>query len=164
MKTILLLRHAKSSWNDPDVQDFERPLNQRGRRVAPLIGRFMLQQEFVPELILSSPAERARQTIALIIEAAHLEGELRYDERIYEASAETLLEVVSQAEDRFAVLLLVGHNPGMEDLLLLLSGETGRMPTAALAAITFDTEKWSKVNERKGRLKSLTTPKELPDY
>jgi len=164
MKTILLLRHAKSSWNDPDVQDFERPLNQRGRRAAPLIGRFMLQQEFVPELILSSPAERARQTIALIIEAAHLEGELRYDERIYEASAETLLEVVSQAEDRFAVLLLVGHNPGMEDLLLLLSGETGRMPTAALAAITFDTEKWSKVNERKGRLKSLTTPKELPDY
>jgi len=164
MKTLLLLRHAKSSWNDPDLQDFERPLNQRGRKAAPLIGRFMLQEGLVPDLILSSPAERARQTIALIVEAAHLEGELRYDERIYEASAESLLEVVSGAEDRFAILLLVGHNPGMEDLLLLLSGETVRMPTAALAAITFDTEKWIKVNERKGQLQSLTTPKELPDY
>ena len=164
MKTLLLLRHAKSSWDDPELQDFERPLNQRGRRAAPLIGRFMQQQAFVPNLILSSPAERARQTIALIVEAAHLEGELRYDERIYEASAESLLEVVAQAEDRFAVLLLVGHNPGLEDLLLLLSGETRRMPTAALAAIIFDTEKWSKVNEGKGHLKSLTTPKDLPDY
>lgn len=164
MKTLLLLRHAKSSWDDPELQDFERPLNQRGRRAAPLIGRFMRQEGFVPDLILCSPAERARQTIALIIEAAHLEGELRYDERIYEASAESLFEVVSQAEDRFAVLLLVGHNPGMEDLLLLLSGETQHMPTAALAAITFDTEKWSKIKEHKGHLESLTTPKELPDY
>lgn len=124
----------------------------------------MLQQELLPDLIISSPAERARQTIALIAEAAHLEGELRYDERIYEASAESLLEVIAQAEDRFAVVMLVGHNPGMEDLLPLLSGETGRMPTAALAALTFDTEKWSKVKEHKGRLKSLTMPKELPDY
>ncbi len=164
MKTLLLLRHAKSSWTDPDLQDFERPLNHRGRRAAPLIGRFILQEGFVPDLILSSPAERARQTIALIVETAHLAGELRYDERIYEASAESLLEVISQAEDRFATLLLVGHNPGMEDLLLLLSGETGRMPTSALAAITFDTEKWGKVKEHKGRLKSLTTPKDLPDY
>jgi phosphohistidine phosphatase len=164
MKTLLLLRHAKSSWNDPDLQDFERPLNPRGRRAAPLIGRFMLRQEFIPDLILCSPAERTRQTISLIIEAAHLTGELRYDERIYEASAETLFEVVSQVEDRFAVLLLVGHNPGMEDLLTLLSGETGRMPTAALAALTFDTEKWGKVKEHKGHLKSLTTPKDLPDY
>lgn len=164
MKTLLLLRHAKSSWNDPDLQDFERPLNQRGRRAAPLVGRFMLQQGLVPDLILCSPAERARETIALIIEAARLGSELRYDERIYEASAESLLEVVSQAEDRFAVVLVVGHNPGMEELLPLLSGETASMPTAALAVITFDTEKWSKVKEHKGHLESLTLPKELPDY
>lgn len=161
MKTIHLLRHAKSSWKDPGQTDFERPLNGRGREAAPLVGQFMLKQKIRPELILSSPAERARQTAALVIQSAKLNAELRFDERIYEASAARLLEVVSQIDETVGVALLVGHNPGMEDLLRVLTGESQTMPTAALARILLDVEKWSKVREGTGRLEWLVRAKEL---
>jgi len=161
MKTLLLLRHAKSSWKNPDLPDFERPLNGRGKKAAPLVGRYLRSQKIKLDLILCSPAERARQTVALVSEAANFLGDLRYDERIYEATAGTLLEVISQTEDDVGVLLLVGHNPGLEELLVRLTGEARRMPTAALAAITIETVRWSKVTEPKGQLKWLVNPKEL---
>lgn len=161
MKTIHLLRHAKSSWKDPGQADFERPLNGRGREAAPLVGQFMLKQKIRPDLVLSSPAERARQTAALVIQSAKLDAELRFDERIYEASAAQLLEVVSQIDETVGVALLVGHNPGMEDLLRTLTGEHQTMPTAALARINLDVEKWSKVREDTGRLEWLVRAKEL---
>lgn len=163
MKTIHLLRHAKSSWKDSDLSDFERPLNGRGREAAPLVGQFILQKKIRPELILSSPAQRARETAQLVIRAAKLSGELRFDERIYEADAARLLEVVSQIEESVGVALVVGHNPGMEDLVETLTGETHSMPTAALARIILDVEKWSKVRERTGRLDWLVRVKELAD-
>jgi phosphohistidine phosphatase len=134
VKRLLLLRHAKSSWDNPARADFERPLNERGRRAAPLVGRFMREQQLRPDLILCSPAERARQTAALVAEAAGLDAPLRYDERIYEATAARLVEVVTQTEETAGELLLVGHNPGMEELLELLTGEARRMPSAALAS------------------------------
>ncbi|HVS20274.1 MAG TPA: histidine phosphatase family protein, partial [Pyrinomonadaceae bacterium] len=87
MKTLVLLRHAKSSWKDGSVKDFDRPLNQRGLKTAPLVGRLMRKRKLKPDLVLSSPAERARQTARLVIEAARLNVELRHDERIYEAGA-----------------------------------------------------------------------------
>lgn len=161
MKTIHLLRHAKSSWKDSDLSDFERPLNGRGREAAPLVGQFILQNKIRPDLILSSPAERARETATLVIKAAKLSAELRFDERIYEASAARLLDVVSQIDESVGVAMLVGHNPGMEDLLETLTGERHSMPTAALARIILDVEKWSKVRERTGRLDWLVRVKEL---
>ena len=161
MKTLLLLRHAKSSWNDPTLRDFDRPLNERGLRAAPLIGSLLRERQLQPGLILSSPAERARQTTALVSEAAHLKVKPRFDERIYEASALALLEVVSQIEDRIDQAMLVGHNPGMEELLMTLTGEARRMPTAALAHIRLDVEKWSEVREGVGHLEWLVKPKEL---
>src|SRR5947209_17764709 len=105
MKTILLLRHAKSSWKDATMSDFERPLNGRGLKAAPLIGRFLRRKKIRPDLILSSPAERARQTTALVMEAAQFSAELRYDERIYEASAARLLEIIYQIEESANVTL-----------------------------------------------------------
>jgi phosphohistidine phosphatase len=163
MKRLLLLRHAKSSWGDPALADFERPLNERGLRAAPLVGRFMREQKLRPDLVLSSPAERARETARLVAEAAGLAAPLRFDERIYEATAARLLEVVSQAEEGAQELLLVGHNPGLEDLLALLTGEARRMPTAALARILLNVEKWSKVREGSGRLEWHVKPKELEE-
>jgi phosphohistidine phosphatase len=163
MKTIHLLRHAKSSWKDAGMSDFERPLNERGRESAPLVGQFIRKQKIRPDLILSSPAERARQTAALVIKAANLAAELRFDERIYEADAARLLDVVSQIDEPVGVALLVGHNPGMEDLIETLTGEKQSMPTAALARIILDVEKWSKVRERAGRLDWLVRVKELAD-
>lgn len=145
------------------MQDFDRPLNERGREAAPLIGEFILKKKIRPDLIISSPAERARETAALIIKAAELVVELRFDERIYEADAARLLDVVSQIDESVGVAILVGHNPGMEDLLETLTGEKQRMQTGALARIVLDVEKWSKVRERAGRLEWLVRAKELAD-
>jgi phosphohistidine phosphatase len=161
LKRLLLLRHAKSSWDNPALADFDRPLNERGMKTAPLIGRFMRDRKVRPDLILSSPAERARETAALVTRAAGLDAPLRYDERIYEATSSRLLEVVSQLEETADEVLLVGHNPGMEELLERLTGESRRMPTAALARVQFDVEKWNKLRERSGRLEWLVKPKEL---
>lgn len=162
MKTLYLLRHAKSSWTDSGLQDFERPLNGRGREAAPLVGRFMKKNKLRPDLLLSSPAERARQTAALVSEAAGFAAGLRYDERIYEADAARLLEVISQVEEGADAVLLVGHNPGLEELLALLTGEAQGMPTAALARVSLEIEKWGKVREGTGRLEWLVKPKDLP--
>ncbi len=163
MKTLLLLRHAKSSWSDPALRDFYRPLNKRGLKAAPLIGRFMRKRKLRPDLILSSPANRARQTTELVVEAAGLETEPRFNESLYEASAVQLLEIVSQVGDDAGEVMLVGHNPGLEDLLVSLTGEARRMPTAALARISLDIERWSEVRETGGQLEWLVKPKELVD-
>jgi phosphohistidine phosphatase len=161
MKTLYLLRHAKSSWKEPGLEDFDRPLNDRGRAAAPLVGRFIRKRQLTVDLLLSSPAARARQTAALVREAAGLSAEVLYDERIYEADAERLLEVVSQAAESADALMLVGHNPGMEELLGTLTGERREMPTAALACVVLDVEKWGKTRAGAGRLEWLVRPKEL---
>jgi len=161
MKTILLLRHAKSSWKDASVKDFDRPLNQRGLKAAPAIGRLMRKRKLQPELVLSSPAERARQTTQLVLEAAGLKTEVRYDERIYEASAARLFEIVSQLDDEAEVVMMVGHNPGFEELLEALTGTGRSLSTAALACIELDIEKWNKVRAGENQLAWLVRPKEL---
>lgn len=163
MKTLYLLRHAKSSWKDPDLQDFDRPLNGRGRKAAPLVGQVIRKRKLGIDLILCSPATRARQTASLVKESARLTAELLYDERIYDADAARLLEVVSQAAESAGALMLVGHNPGMEELLTVLAGEGHRMPTAAMACVALDVEKWGKIRARAGRLEWLVCPKELAE-
>ena len=161
MKTLLLLRHAKSSWKDTNVKDFDRSLNQRGLKAAPGIGRLMRKRKLEPKLVLSSPAERARQTTQLVIDAAGMKTELRYDERIYEATGARLFEIVAQIEDDADLALLVGHNPGLEELLEKLTGEARSLPTAALVCIGLEIEKWSKLRAGAGRLEWLVKPKEL---
>ncbi len=143
------------------MRDFDRPLNKRGLQAAPLIGRYIGQRKVRPDLVLSSPAERARQTTALAIEAAGIKAEVRYDERIYEASTEQLMEVVSEIDDNASEVLLVGHNFGMEQLLERLTGEVHRMPTAALARIVLELDHWNLVRDRAGRLDWIVKPKEL---
>jgi phosphohistidine phosphatase len=161
MKTLYLLRHAKSSWKEPDLQDFDRPLSGRGREAAPLVGKFIRKRRLGVDLVLCSPAERARQTAALVKESAGLAAGLLYDERIYEADAARLLEVVSQAAEAADSLLLVGHNPGLEELLTFLTGEERRLPTAALACVALGVEKWGKARAGAGRLEWLVRPKDL---
>ena len=162
MKTLLVLRHAKSNWKDSSLADFDRPLNTRGKRAADLIGRFLRKKKLCPDLVLSSTAARARETIGLVLESARLVVEVRYDERLYLASADRLAEIVSQIEEDRSQVVLVGHNPGMEELLPRLTGDVERMPPAALAKIALDVEKWSEISEaRSGRLEWLVKPKEL---
>ena len=161
MKALLLMRHAKSSWRDPTLPDFDRPLNKRGLKAAPLIGKFMRKRGIRPDLVLSSPAKRAAQTTTLVMERGQLEATLRYDERLYGASAADLLAVVSQIEESATEVLLVGHNPGIQDLLERLTGELHRVPTAALARVGLRSGTWGALREGTGRLEWIVRPKEL---
>jgi phosphohistidine phosphatase len=161
MKKLLLLRHAKSSWDDAGLADFDRPLNGRGRKAAPLVGDLMRERQLRPDLVISSPAARARETVALVLEASGMKTELRYDERIYEATAGQLLAVINGVENDKQEVMLVGHNPGFENLLERLTGETLRVPTAALALVALDADSWAEVGARGGRLEWLVKPKEL---
>lgn len=161
MKTLFLLRHAKSSWKDPDLADFDRPLNDRGRKAAELVGKYIAQEKLDLDLIIGSPAVRARQTIELALRSARRSVELRFDQRIYEASSTQLLEVVSQIEDERKSVLLVGHNPGMEELLSLLIGSEQHMPTASLAKVSQPTKKWDRFPPGKWELNIFVKAKDL---
>lgn len=162
MKTLFILRHAKSSWENAEhLSDFERPLNKRGLEAAPLMGEVMKKQQFQPEIILSSPARRARQTAEIIRKKAEIKGEIKYEERIYEASPARLLEVVSEQADKIESLMLVGHNPGFEGLVRFLTGQIEPMPTAALAVIDLKITKWNETNSSIGALRTLIRPKEI---
>jgi len=161
MKTLFVLRHAKSSWENTDLSDFARPLNERGLKAAPLMGKFIYKNQLQPELILSSPAERAKQTAILVKENAQTGGEIRYDERVYEASPASLLEVIAEQSDEIESVMLIGHNPGLEGLLKILTNEAQQIPTAALAVIDLKIGKWSEINSSTGNLRTLIRPKEI---
>ena len=161
MKTLYLLRHAKSSWDDPGLKDFDRPLNKRGLKAAPKMGAYMLKQNIRPDVVLSSPALRAKQTTTMVCETAGWSSLINFDERIYEASVQRLFEIVTGFEDPIERALMVGHNPGFEELLAALTGESHRMATAALACIELEVEKWSDLTGGSGRLKWLVKAKEL---
>lgn len=158
MKTLYILRHAKSSWDNPLLADFERPLNKLGMEAAPLIGEIIYKNRFDPELLLSSPAKRAKQTAVLVREVGALKPEIRFDERIYEASPQTLVQIVSELGEQADSVLLVGHNPGLEGLIRFLTGETHAMPTSALAVIDLNAENWSEITADCGTLKNLFRP------
>jgi len=160
MRTLYLLRHAKSSWEDESLGDFERPLNERGNKAADTIGQFVAQESLKPELILSSPALRARQTTEIVLRVSRLQVELRFDVRIYEASLDTLLLILADIEPKKSVLM-VGHNPGFEELLHFLSGEVRSVPTAALAKLDFESSDWKSLGRNEARLEWMVTPKGL---
>jgi phosphohistidine phosphatase len=160
MKRLYLLRHAKSSWDDASLADFERPLNDRGLRAAPFMGELMADRGMQPDLILSSPAKRATQTAQSAKEASGFDTPIKYDERIYEASPQALRTVISEIPDEIGSALLVGHNPGMEGIIRYLTGDLQPMPTAALASIKLAVERWAAVDERVGTLEFVIRPKE----
>lgn len=162
MKMLLLLRHAKSDWDDPSLQDFDRPLAARGERDAPQIGKALRKRgDTLPDLIISSPAARAKATVKSVVKAAKVDTHIQYDEGIYGASSAGLMKLVNRLPDDSSCAMLVGHNPGFEDLVGRLSGSHERMPTAALACLEFPVTSWSEVGEEEGKLVWLLTPKQL---
>lgn len=161
MKTLLLLRHAKSDWDDSSLRDFDRPLATRGERDAPRIGKALRKRGILPDLIISSPAARAKATIEAVTRAAKMNLEVRFDEVVYGASSPELISLIRGLPDKNSCLLLVGHNPGFEDLVGRLSGSHERMPTAAIACIEFQIDRWEDVNDREGKLLWVLTPKKL---
>jgi phosphohistidine phosphatase len=165
---LLLLRHAKSDWS-VDMDDFSRPLKKRGRRAAKQIGRWLREQHLIPDIILSSPATRALETAQRVCRQLDIdESAIIYDSRIYEADALTLLTILKTSCHERRVLL-VGHNPGLEDLLLKLipdsiplSANGKCLPTAALAQLAFEGD-WTELAEGGAQLVTLIRPNSLPE-
>jgi phosphohistidine phosphatase len=163
MKLLLVLRHAKSSWNHPELADHDRPLNKRGKRDAPRMGELLREEDMLPDLILSSSAERARTTGDLVSEASGYEGEIRVNRDLYAHFAEAYLDTLSALDKPYERVMVIGHNPGLEELVEGLTGDWVRMPTAALAMVRLPIQGWSELSdETQGDLVNLWRPKELP--
>ena len=161
MKTLWLLRHAKSSWSDSSLDDHERPLNERGRRGAQTVGKFMKQTKLEPPLVLCSTAIRARETFEILLEVTGFAPETEYRQSLYLSSRHGLIDHITSLAESSNAVMIVGHNNGMEELLAYLTGAEKRMPTAALAEIKFDIDDWQQVKRNSGKLQWLITPKEL---
>lgn len=172
MLTLALLRHAKSSWDDPAEDDFDRGLNARGKSAAPEAGKVIAGLCFVPSLILCSSARRTRETLDLALPALKASGaepQVVFDDKLYLASQVTLLEIVRDIAEAHTRVLVIGHNPGLHALAMLLAGHgeataiealSDRFPTCALALMTFGRERWRDVRPREGTLEAFWTPKQ----
>lgn len=162
MKKLLLLRHAKSSWANEGLADFDRPLNDRGRHDAARMGKLLRRLDLVPELIISSSAKRAAKTAQLTAQAASYDGEIRFVEQLYLAEPETYIGLARRTDDSVDTLILVGHNPGIEELVGLLGGHEERMPTAALVCFQLPIVTWQELTlEKRYELSGVWRPKEL---
>lgn len=160
MKTLYLIRHAKSSWKHDYLADFDRPLNKRGKHDAPLMGR-RLKQHGMPGLFLSSPAKRAIRTAEVIAnETGYPPEQIRTDEAIYLAGEKSLLKIICRVEDRFDSIALFGHNPGFTLLANLLSNESvENIPTCGIFCIGFNIDTWREVAAGKGKMIFFDYPK-----
>lgn len=168
MKSLTLLRHAKSDWADPVQSDFDRPLNARGRSAALALGRELAALGLAFDRVLASPSARTTETLSLLAEGQGSALDPDFDERIYLGSLPTLLRIVHETDDAHARLLIVGHNPGMERLALLLSRGgvlhdliAEKYPTGALAELRFDVASWGEVDEGRATIERFIRPRDL---
>jgi phosphohistidine phosphatase len=166
---LLILRHAKSSWDSGAKSDFDRPLSSRGRRTAPRIGRWLADRDLVPDFAFVSPSMRTRQTFELLVEALGSEPDMLFDERIYDASLGELVSLLADRPEPAERVLLLGHNPGLEMLVdFLASGAIpepsgGAMfPTAALAHLVLPDD-WGDLQRGDGELLEILRPRDLDE-
>jgi phosphohistidine phosphatase len=162
VKLLSILRHAKSSWKDDALDDHDRPLNKRGTRDAPRMGRLIGAEGLVPDAILCSTARRARDTAMLMAEAAGFPDEVHFTNHLYLAAPSEYLDELRALSEPTPHAMVIGHNPGLEDLLEVLVGESHTLPTAALAVVELPIVAWRDIASRPtGTLRSLWLPKEL---
>lgn len=161
MKTLYLVRHAKSSWKYPELTDFDRPLNKRGKRDAPEMGRRLKDRDIMPDLMLSSPANRALTTCREIARQIDFpKGSIQTDHGIYHAGTRTLLDITRKTPDSIESLMMFGHNPGFTDFANQLAGtDIFNIPTCGIFACSFDVDHWQDVAEGKGRMVFYDYPK-----
>ena len=171
MRTLFLLRHAKSSWDDERLADFDRPLAARGRKAAPLMGRHMRDIGLAPDLVLCSGAVRTRETARLVLaELGRPDLPVIYDDTIYEASPGALLDRLRRLPAGVRHLLMIGHNPGLQDLALTLAGDklapahaglAVKLPTGSLVEIELDCRDWRSLVPRCGVVTRFVRPRDL---
>ena len=161
MKTLLLMRHAKSSWKQDGLADIERQLSPRGEKDAPEMGRLLRKKELVPDLIMASPAVRSRLTAEAVAKKSHYEKDILVIDKLYMAEAPEILGALAGLPDEINCVLLVGHNPGLEYTLQLLTGKIEPLPTATIANISLPITHWADLNaETRGELEKVWRPKD----
>ncbi len=171
MRTLLLMRHAKSSWDTPDQDDFDRPLTKRGTKAAPIVAAHLAENGLIPDLIISSSSVRTRATLALALpEFGRPAPRIVYDDALYLASPRTIESRLAAEANNEKTIMILGHNPGLHALALSLSGEVNRktmralamkFPTAAVAVIALDSTSWTPLNSASGTLQAFIQPREL---
>jgi phosphohistidine phosphatase len=164
MKTLLLLRHAKSSWKDPDLPDHARPLNKRGQNDAPRMGKLLKDEDLIPDLIISSTAARAEKTAELVAKECKYKGEIVLNHSLYGAELADYLKILKGLSDTNKIVLVVGHSPSVEEIVEVLTGSSDViMPTCSLAHISLTIQNWDELNKQKikGKLLNVWRPKEL---
>ncbi len=162
MKTLLLMRHAKSSWKHNDLKDHERPLNKRGKKDAPMMGKFIREKELLPQRILCSSAVRARATAEALMEACHYKGEIEYLDSFYLAEPQVYLEELKKLPNELERVMIIAHNPSLEGLLQILSHRVESLTTAAIAYLVLPIDAWQEITEdSEGELIQLWLPREL---
>ena len=164
MKELLILRHAKSSWDDSSLGDHVRPLNARGERDAPRVGKLIGGQDLMPQTVITSDAVRAATTAEAVASAAGYPGAIVREPRLYLAGSDDIIRLLRElTDDTITRVMIVGHNPGLEQLVAQLTGERPDFPTAALAHVILPIERWHDLNANTpGSLAGLWRPKELP--
>jgi phosphohistidine phosphatase len=170
MHTLILLRHAKSSWHDPALPDQDRPLNSRGVAAAPLIGRAMAQHGLDPDLVLCSPARRTRDTLALVLPELKTEPQIVYEDALYHGTSAEMLAVLQKVASAASQVLIVGHNPELQQFALDLIGSgpkhlrdrlEAKLPTSGLVVIRFSAGTWSNIVINSGKLELFLTPRDV---
>ena len=170
MKTLTLLRHAKSGWDDTVSRDVDRPLNGKGRRAARVMGGLLRRERIAFDAVVASPARRVRETLDEVGEGYGRAFDPAWDRRLYLASAETLLDVARELPDAVERALLVGHNPGLEDVVLLMVPDAAaglrdaveeKYPTASLAELSLDIARWADLAPGGARLSRFVRPRDL---
>lgn len=163
MKTLYINRHAKSSWANMGMADFDRPLNNRGENDAPMMGKRLKEKGVIPDHILSSPANRAISTARTIAtEIGYLLENIKEDRNLYHASDVSILEIIKQQDDENDSLIIFGHNPGFTDLASILSGRWfDNIPTCGIVALQFEVSKWSEVSAGNGEISFFDYPKNI---
>jgi phosphohistidine phosphatase len=163
MKTLFIMRHAKSSWDQPGQADIDRPLNKRGMRDAPRMGEWMYRQKLIPDVIASSPANRAHTTARLVAEACAYKDEITLVNDFYAHGPQAYLGWLRDLPEEYKAVLVVGHNPDLEELLTILTGLEEPLPTAALAQVKLSLKRWAALSESSaGKVIKVWRPKELP--
>jgi len=164
MKTLLLMRHGKSSWKDDSLSDHERPLKKRGRRDSKRIAQELDKNDLYPHIILSSSATRAKETAEIIIDTLDYENRIIYSDQLYMAEPEDFIDVLSQLSDDYEMVLVIGHNPGMEALIQIIEGDIECLPTAGLGHLELVLDSWQDFSlDTIGDLIGLWKPRDLRD-
>lgn len=164
MKTLLLMRHGKSSWKDESLEDYERPLKKRGKKDSKKIAKVIAESNLIPDIILSSSATRARETVNIVVDVLEFEKRIVFSDELYMGEPRDVVNSLKNLTDDYESAMIVGHNPGLEAYVQIVDGEIEALPTAGLGYLVLVLDSWKDISlETMGDLVGFWTPKSLSE-